>query len=106
MAHIGKGVDAAGVFMGDMINVWWDLDDEIDGNVQHIAVHGITKEEVEEVLGHPHHRTEISRSSGRPATYGWTSTGKHILVIWEEVNDDPLTAYPVTAYEVPPRSNK
>jgi hypothetical protein len=24
------------------------------------------------------------------------------IVIWEQVQDEPLTAYPVTAYEVPP----
>jgi hypothetical protein len=86
--------------------VWWDLDDEPDGNVQHVEEHGLSKDEVEEVLGNPGNRTSESRSSGRPATFGWTSTGKHIIVIWEEVQDDPLTAYPVTAYEVPPPASK
>lgn len=28
----------------------WDMDDDPEGNVQHIAEHGITVEEVEEVL--------------------------------------------------------
>ena len=83
-------------------SVWWDLDDEPDGNVQHIAQHGLTKEEVEEVLNDPANATDQSHSSGRPATFGWTTTGKHIIVVWEEVQDDPLTVYPVTAYEVPP----
>lgn len=88
--------------MASIESVWWDLDEESDGNVQHIAEHGVTKEEVEEVLSGASNPTEESHSSGRPATCGWTSTGKHIIVIWEEVQDDPLTAYPVTAYEVPP----
>ncbi len=28
----------------------WDLDDDALGNVQHCGAHGVTKEEVEEVL--------------------------------------------------------
>ncbi len=80
----------------------WDLDDDPDGNVQHIAEHGVDVEEVEEVLRSPASRTGRSRSSGRPQAFGWTSTGKFITVIWEEVSDDPRMIYPVTAYEVPP----
>ena len=34
--------------MAAIESVWWDLDDEPDGNVQHVAEHGLTKEEVEE----------------------------------------------------------
>ena len=83
-------------------SIWWDLDDDPDGNVRHVAQHGITMEEVDDVLGNPANITEESHSSGRPATFGWTTTGKHIIVIWEEIQDDPLTAFPVTAYEVPP----
>jgi uncharacterized DUF497 family protein len=80
----------------------WDLDDDPEGNVQHIAEHGVTVEEVEDVLYGSRTRTGRSRSSGRPQAFGWTSTGKHIAVIWEEVCDDPRMIYPVTAYEVPP----
>lgn len=83
-------------------SVWWDLDDDSDGNVRHIAEHDLTREEVEEVLSEPSNATDESHSCGRSATFGWTSTGKDIIVIWDEVLDDPLTAYPVTAYEVPP----
>jgi uncharacterized DUF497 family protein len=92
--------------MASIESVWWDLDDEADDNVQHIAEHGLTKEEVEEVLSDPSNSTDQSHSSGRPATFGWTSTGKHIIVVWEEVMDDPLTAFPVTAYEVPPPESR
>jgi hypothetical protein len=31
-------------------DIIWDLDDDPDGNVQHCDEHGVTKEEVEEVL--------------------------------------------------------
>ncbi len=50
--------------------------------------------------------TVASHSSGYPATFGWTGTGKHIIVVWENVDDDPLTIYPITAYEAPPRKRR
>ncbi len=84
------------------ITIIWDLADDPDGNVQHIAEHGIKIEEAEEVLRNPRSRTGRSRTTGRPQVFGWTSTGKHITVIWEEVSADPRMVYPVTSYEVPP----
>lgn len=80
----------------------WDLDDDAEGNVQHIAAHDLTKAEVEDVLTNPRNPTTESRSSGEPATFGWTDTGRYILVVWEHVDDDPMTIKPITAYEVPP----
>jgi hypothetical protein len=84
------------------MQIIWDLDDEPDGNVQHVAEHGLSKEEVDDVLMNPNNPTDESDSSGNPVTFGWTSTGRHIIVVWEHVHDDPLTIYPITAYEVPP----
>ncbi len=75
----------------------WDLDDDPEGNVQHIAEHGISKAEVEEVLENPD-GVETSRSSGRPIAFGETSTGRIIAVVYEEIDEDIV--YPVTAYEV------
>jgi uncharacterized DUF497 family protein len=75
----------------------WDLDGDPEGNVQHIAEHGISKEEVEEVLENPD-GVETSRSSGRPIAFGETTTGRIIAVVYEEIDED--TVYPVTAYEV------
>jgi hypothetical protein len=43
-----------------------------------------------------------SRSSGQPEAFGWTAGGKYLTVIFEKVSDDPFSAYPITAYEVPP----
>src|SRR5438445_220982 len=44
-----------------------------------------------------------SRSSGRPAKIGWTSTGKHIIVVYEvEDLGGLVVARPVTAYEIEP----
>jgi uncharacterized DUF497 family protein len=84
----------------------WDLDDDPDGNVRHIAEHGLTVEEIESVLLDLDNETDVSASSGRPITFGWTHTGRHIAVVWEQADDDPLAIYPVTAYETPPRSGR
>ena len=81
-------------------SISWDLDDDPDGNVKHHAEHGVTKEEVEEVLQNPTD-ADTSRSSGRPVAFGDTSMGRHLMVVYEEIDAD--TVYPVTAYEGPRR---
>ena len=78
-------------------SIVWDLDDDPDGNVQHCAEHGVAKEEVFQNATD----ADISRSSGRPVVFGDTSTGRHLLVAYEEIDAD--TVYPVTAYDVPRR---
>jgi uncharacterized DUF497 family protein len=79
----------------------WDLDDDPNGNVQHCAEHGISKEEVEEVFAHGTD-FDVSRSSGRPVIFGDTSSGRHVIVVFEEIDAD--TVYPVSAFEVPQRN--
>jgi uncharacterized DUF497 family protein len=79
------------------LHVLWDLDEDPEGNVQHIAEHGITKAEVVEVLDRPE-TEETSRSSDRPVAIGTTSTGRTILVVYDEIDEDTL--YPVTAFEL------
>ena len=80
----------------------WDMEGDPDGNVQHLLEHDVTIEEAEEVLLDRQSSRAPSRSSGLPTAFGWTSTGRHLAVVYELVNDDPLTFRPVTAYEVPP----
>jgi hypothetical protein len=82
----------------------WDLDDDPEGNVQHIAE--ITQEEVEEVLSDPRSSFGVSESSGLPMAFGWTSTGRHLTVVFGRVEADPPTIRPVTAYDVPPPSRR
>ncbi|HSB72573.1 MAG TPA: hypothetical protein VLT62_24870 [Candidatus Methylomirabilis sp.] len=84
-------------------SIIWDLDDDPDGNVWHCAEHDVTKEEVEEVLENPTD-TDISRSSGRPVVFGDPRTGRHLMVVYEEI--DAETVYPVTACEVPRRQRR
>ena len=81
-------------------SIIWDMDDDPEGNVFHCAEHGVTKEEVEEVL-ESMSDSDVSRSSSRPVVFGNTSTGRHLMVAYEEIDED--TVYPVTAYEVPRR---
>lgn len=81
-------------------SILWDMDDDPEGNVQHCAAHGVAREEVEEVLRNPTDE-DISRSSGRPVVFGDTSTGRHVMVVYDQI--DRRTVYPVTAYEVPRR---
>jgi hypothetical protein len=82
----------------------WDLENDAEGNYWHICVegHGVTREEVEEVVADNYDTATRSRSSGQPEAFGWTSTNKYLTVVFERVSTDPLTVYPITAYEVPP----
>jgi uncharacterized DUF497 family protein len=82
------------------IHIVWDLDDDPLGNVQHILEHGITKEEVEEVLFSPASVTTTSDSSGERITFGHSGSD-YLAVVWEHVMDNPLTMRPITAYQVP-----
>ena len=85
----------------DDIHIVWDLEDDPDGNVQHIREHDVTMDEVEDVLYDPNSVTSVSRSSGEPITFGFTASGRYLAVVWEHVQDDPLTMRPITAYDAP-----
>jgi uncharacterized DUF497 family protein len=78
-------------------SVFWDLDEDPTGNVQHIAENDLTKEDVEGVLANSSAEGK-SRSSGRAAAWGYTADGRYIIVIYDEIDED--TIRPVTAYEV------
>lgn len=79
--------------------VIWD--DEPGRNVDHVAEHGLTTEEVDDVLLDDRIPISFSNRSGLPCKFGHTSTGKYIIVVWREEQDDPRIIYPVTSYEVP-----
>lgn len=80
------------------LHVVWDDHENPDGNVQHIAEHGLTIDDVECVLENPVSESR-SRSSGRPCCFGYTPGGDYIIVMYDEIDED--TIYPVTAFEVP-----
>ncbi|MGE3818780.1 MAG: hypothetical protein AB7I30_05045 [Isosphaeraceae bacterium] len=86
--------------MIDFDLIAWDDEDDPQGNVQHVATNGLTVEEVEEVLRDHANRPTISRSTGRPAVFGTTTTGRLILVVYEVLETAPVIVIrPVTSYE-------
>lgn len=58
----------------------WDDPEDPDGNVQHIAEHGLDIEDVEEVLANPTSEG-ISDSSGLPCLWGYTLEDVYVLVV-------------------------
>lgn len=84
------------------LRVLWDLADDRYGNVVHIAEHGISPDEVEEVLANPE-CLDLSRTTGRWIAIAETSSGRTLLVVFEEI--DETTVYPVTAYEIEEENN-
>jgi hypothetical protein len=82
----------------DATVIW---DDQPGANIDHVAEHGLTPDEIDEVLLDDTIPVHHSASTGRPCKFGYISTGKHIIVVWDELSSDPLIIYPVTAYEVP-----
>lgn len=70
-----------------------DDDDQPDGNVYHIAEHGLTIQDVGRVLENPL-RKHLSRSTGRPCCFGCTPGGDFIIVVYEQI--DEHTIYPIT----------
>lgn len=79
-------------------SIIWNADDDPEGNVQHIADHGLSKEDVEWVLESPASEG-TSRSSGLPAAWGYTPDGDYIIVVYAFIDADTIRV--VTAYEVP-----
>jgi uncharacterized DUF497 family protein len=83
----------------------WDEVDDLQGNIRHIAAADLTPQEVEDVLDDPDSPAVLSEGAAegteRWIVFGWTSTGKHIAVVFEILCDDPYYVKPITAYETP-----
>jgi uncharacterized DUF497 family protein len=82
----------------DFQSIIWDEDDDPLGNVQHIADHDLSIDDVEAVLTDPD-SDGTSRSSGLPAVWGYCPDGRYIIVGYEQIDEDTIRV--VTAYEVP-----
>jgi uncharacterized DUF497 family protein len=81
----------------DYLVIIWDMSGDEGGNVQHIAEHGLSPADVEQVFRSLEEET-ISESSGRPAVIGWTDAGDLVFVAYDQIDVD--TIYPVTAYKI------
>ncbi len=75
-----------------MLDIVWDMDEEVEGNVQHIAEHGLTKDDVATVLRNPDAEAK-SGSSGRPMRFGFTDDGRYIAVVFEWINALSVSCY-------------
>lgn len=64
---------------------------------EHLAEHDVSPEEFEEVVSDPD-TEDISRSTGNPIAFGWTSEGRYLCCVFKRSGDDIIE--PVTAYEV------
>lgn len=62
----------------------WDLEDDPDGNIIHIAEHGLSKQDVEDVFLDVYGE-ERSRSSNHPIAFGRTRSGDFIAVVYERL---------------------
>ena len=65
--------------------------------IEHLAEHGVTPEEFEEVVSHPD-AEDVSRSSGNPIAFGCSANGRCLCCVFKRIESD--TIEPVTAYEV------
>ena len=85
-------------------SIIWDMDDDPDGNVQHIALNDLSTAEVDHVLRMATSEGS-SRSSGRPMLWGYTPEGRYIVVVYQEVSEGAIRV--VTAYDAPePRRHR
>lgn len=82
----------------DFLRILWDDEADPGGNVQHIADHDLTVEDVEHVLSNSSSEG-VSRSTGLPVVWGYTSDGRYIIVVYEEIDRETMRV--ITAYEVP-----
>ncbi len=82
----------------DFLRILWDDPNDPHGNVEHLAEHGLSIDDIEDVLENPTSNGR-SNSSGLPCVWGYSLEGIYILVVFEEIDEDMIRM--VTAYEVP-----
>jgi hypothetical protein len=80
------------------LHLLWDMDDDPEGNVQHIADHGLTVPYVEYVLRHPA-AEGISKSTSLPVAWGYTPENEYVMIVYERIDLDTIRV--ITAFEVP-----
>lgn len=83
-------------------DVFWvipdDVDDISDSNVDHVAQHGLTMDDVEHALENPVGDEQFSATSNRRIQTGHACDGGLIDVVYEWIDD--VTIYPITAYRL------
>lgn len=69
-----------------------------EDNLGHIAEHGITPEDFEQVVNNTGSEERSRSRPDRLAVWGYTEDGRYIMCIYERLADG-MTVVPVTAYE-------
>ena len=87
----------------DVWSIFWDDENDPNGNIEHISEHDLTIFDVEHVLRNPTEEGK-SKSSGLPCVWGYTPDGRFIIVVYEEVAQNTVRV--ITAYEVPEPKRK
>jgi hypothetical protein len=77
-----------------ILRVIWD--EEAGGNVEHIAEHGYSIEDVEHVLSDFHYEG-VSKASGYPFVIGYLPDGRRVGVAFLRI--DEVSILPVTAFD-------
>jgi len=73
--------------------------DEPNANVEHVAQHGVTPEEADEVICEYYDQRQRSRShQHRWVVQGYTSAGRYLVVVFEII-DETGVILPITAFE-------
>ena len=85
--------------MAKYLFIW---DDSEEGNVRHLAEHGVTPEEAAHVVEHP--IGHVTNNSGDPIAFGYTVGRRHLAVAYWFI--DEATVYVETAYDTPPRVSR
>lgn len=75
----------------------WDLDDDLNGNVEKLRQHGLTPQDAMFVIDHARWSDlDASNASGLPSVFGETEDGQEVLVVFEFLDDDFIRV--VTCY--------
>ena len=82
--------------------ILWDDPDDPNGNIEHLADHDLTIDDIEHVLADPVSEG-TSRSTGLPDAWRYVPDGRYVLVVYEKVAEQTIRV--VTAYEVPEPSD-
>lgn len=80
--------------------IYWDPEHDPDSNVQHLADHGVSKEDAS-ALFRTYESRDHSRSTGYPMIFGHLPDGRYITIVYDEIDEFPWAVYPIAAYEVP-----
>ena len=63
-----------------------------DEIIEHLALHGVTPEEFEEIVKYPEARGN-SRTTGRPCCWGETADGRYVICVYENLGVVQIRPY-------------